>query len=811
MIRNYLKIAFRNLMKYKFISFINLFGLTIGLTCCFLILTYILHELSYDKFQPNADKVYRVTRSFNNAQTGTVSLNLSTVAPPFGPLLQNDFKEIEDMTRVLPNGTAAIKYEDKMFNEKNVFFADDKFFNFFKVNTLKGNPKKALSDPYSVMLTDEVAKKYFGNEEPMNKVIRINLGNYFDFKITGIYKPFPSNTHFHPDILISFNTLNDTLVYGAENLRTNYGNNSFFTYIRLPENYNPKNLVAQFPAFIDRHMTGQSAPGFKPSQGTALSLQKLTDIHLRSHTDYEAEENGDIKRVWIFSAIALFILLIACINYMNLSTARSVLRAKEIGIRKVVGAQRKEIINQFLSESVLISWIAMLLAFILTALLLPWLNKISDLQLSVNTLLRWQIVLPILIVPFIVGIVSGIYPALFMSSFIPVKVLKGFLKVGEGNISFRKVLVVFQFAISIILIICTAIVFNQMRYMQTKSLGFNKEHIVTLPYTFTSTDQYDAFRTELLSNSNIVNAARSSRIPTGRLLDAMGARVSSGDTLAPIPADIKFVSSDQDFVPTYGIRVVAGRGFSRDFTTDTSAFLINEAAAKVLGFKSNDDAVGKDFGYGNRKGKLIGVFNDFHFESLHQKIVPLVLLVPKNANNYGRISIKITGSNISAALSHIENAWKKYLPETPYQYTFLDENFEKLYQAEERQKTLLTIFACLAIFIACLGLFGLSAFAITQRIKEIGIRKVLGASVTNIVTLLSTDFLKLVAVAAVIAFPLAWYAMSKWLQDFAYRINIPWWVFLFAGIIAAIIAFVTISLQAIKAAVSNPVKSLRTE
>jgi putative ABC transport system permease protein len=809
MIRNYLKIAFRNLTKYKFISFINVFGLTIGLTCCLLILAFILHELSYDKYQPNKDRVYRVTRSFFNPETGALNLNLSTVAPPFGPLLQNDFKEIEDMTRVLQNGNTAVRYDDKMLTEPNVFFADDRFFDFFKVAILKGNPRTALSGPYSVMMTDETAKKYFGDQDPINKIIKINLGNYFDFKVTGIYKRFPSNTHFHPDVMLSFNTLNDTLVYGAENLRTNFGNNSFFTYIRLPKNYNPNKLIAQFPAFLDRRMTGRSQ--YKPSQGTSLSLQRLTDIHLTSHTDYEAEENGDIKRVYIFSAIALFILLIACINYMNLSTARSTLRAREIGIRKTVGAQRKEIMVQFLSESVLVSWIAMLLAFGLSWILLPWLNKISAQNLDISILLKWQIIIPILLVPFVVGIVSGLYPAIFMSSFQPVKVLKGLLRTGGGNISFRKVLVTLQFAISIILIICTAIVFSQMRYMQNKSLGFDREHIVTLPYASELSDKYDAFRTELLENSNIKSAGHSSRIPTGRLLDAMGSRIMRGDSLAPVTADIKYVVSDQDFISTYGVKVVAGRGFSRDFSTDTSAFLINESAVKVLGFKTNEDAIGKDFGYGNRKGKLIGVFNDFHFESMHQKIVPLVLLVPRNANNYGRISIKISGANIPSALSHIENTWKKFLPETPYQFAFLDENFARLYRAEERQKTLFTTFACLAIFIACLGLFGLSAFAISQRIKEIGIRKVLGANITTIVALLSKDFLRLVVLSAIIAFPVAWYFMSKWLQDFAYRISMPWWVFVIAGIVAALIALITISFQAIKAAVANPVKSLRTE
>jgi len=496
---------------------------------------------------------------------------------------------------------------------------------------------------------------------------------------------------------------------------------------------------------------------------------------------------------------------------MNLSTARSTLRAREIGIRKVVGAQRKEIMLQFLSESVLISWVAMLLSIGITWLAIPWLNKLSGQELSINTLLKWQVIIPLVFIPFLVGIVSGIYPALFMSSFQPVKTLKGLLKIGGTNISFRKGLVTLQFAISIVLIISTAIVFSQMRYMQNKSLGFDKEHIVTLPYATELSDRYDAFRTELLSNANIRNVGRSSRIPTGRLLDAMGASMASGDTLAPVTAPIKFVMADYDFVPTYGVKVVAGRGFSRDFGTDTGSFLINEAAARVLGFKTNEEVVGKNFGYGNRRGKLIGVFNDFHFESMHQKIVPLVLLMPRTPNNYGRISVKVSGSGTASALARIEQSWKKFLPETPYQYNFLDENFERLYQAESRQKTLFTIFACLAIFIACLGLFGLSAFAISQRIKEIGIRKVLGANVSTIVSLLSKDFLKLVGIAAVFAFPIAWYAMNQWLQDFAYRITIQWWIFLLAGVVAAAVALFTISFQAIKAALANPVKSLRTE
>ena len=797
-------------MKYKFISFINLFGLMVGLTCCLLITTYILNELSYDRYNKNADNIYRITRTFYNGN-GEATLNLSTISPPFGYYLPTDFPEIQKMTRLLNFGTVPLRYKDKLINEKDVYFADENLFDVFTVDVLKGNPKTALTDPFSVMLTEDEAKKYFGNEDPINKVIRAN--NQFDVKVTGIYKPFPSNAHMHPNMLVSFNTLKDSAVYGEQNLRTNWGNNSFFTYIMLPKGYNIQNMKARFPAFLDKHMTEEYGPN-KPSKSTSLDLQKLTDIHLYSHTDYEAEPNGDISRVWIFGAIALFILLIACVNYMNLSTARSALRAREIGIRKVIGARRKEIIFQFLSESVLLCWVAIIIAGVLTYVMLPWLNKVSGQQLSFDILLKWQVIIPLLITPFIVGILSGIYPSLFMSSFQPVKTLKGLFNAHGSSINFRKVLVVFQFGISIALIITTMIVFQQLRYMQQASLGYDKEHILTLPYYPALNDQYESFRNTLLRNSNIKDVGRSSRIPTGRLLDGQGAQAPGNDSMVPVKADIRYVAADYDFIPTYGVHIVAGRNFSRDYGTDTASFILNEAAIRAVGWKSPQEAVGKNFKYGGQMGHIVGVTNDFHFESLHQTIAPLILVMPtpaQAANSYGYLSIKISGGNIPSALATIKDTWQKFLPELPYQYTFLDENFAKLYEAEQRQGTIFIIFACLAIFIACLGLFGLSAFSITQRVKEIGVRKVLGANVSTIVALLSKDFLKLVLIAAIISFPIAWYAMHNWLQDFAYRINIQWWVFVVAGILAALIALITVSFQAIKAALANPVKSLRTE
>jgi putative ABC transport system permease protein len=810
MIGNYLKIAWRNLTKHKFISFINLFGLTLGLTCCLLILTYILNEVSYDKYNKDADRIYRVTRTFYNGN-GDVSLTLSTVAPPFGYYLPTDFPEIEKMTRLTNSGTIPFRYKDKLINEENVYFADENLSDVFTVKVLKGNSKSALKDPFCVMLTEETAKKYFGDEDPINKVLRAN--NQFDLKVTGVYEAFPSNAHMHPNVLVSFNTLKDSVVYGEKNLRTNWGNNSFLTYIKLPVKYDIERMKSRFPAFLDKRMMGENGPNL-PSKSTKLDLQKLTDIHLYSHTDYETEANGDIKRVYIFSAIALFILLIACINYMNLSTARAALRAREIGIRKVVGARKKELILQFLSESLLITWAATFIALVLLFLFLPWLNKISSENLSIEQLLKWQVLVPLLVSPFAVGILAGVYPAVFMSSFMPVKTLKGLFKIQGSNISFRKVLVVTQFAISIILIIATIVVTQQLRYMQHTALGYDKEHLVTLPYYAQLNNQYESFRNSLLQNSAVKELGRSSRIPTGRLLDDMGASAPGADSMVPVTAEIRYVAADYDFIPTYGIHMIAGRNFSRDYGTDTSNFIINEAAVKAVGWKTAEQAVGKNFKYGFISGHIIGVMNDFHFESLHQEIKPMILIMPNpkpSQSFYDNISVKIAGNNIPAALTALQQAWQKYLPDLPYKYTFLDDNFSKLYESEERQGTIFSAFAGIAIFIACLGLLGLSAFAISQRVKEIGIRKVLGANVSTIVNLLSTDFLKLVGISAILAFPIAWYLMHKWLQDFAYRIKIQWWVFVAAAIIAAIVAFLTISLQTVKAASANPVKNLRTE
>jgi putative ABC transport system permease protein len=811
MIKNYLRSAWRNIARHKFISFINISGLTIGITCCLLILLYIINELSYDKFNTNADRTYRVTRIFYS-KDGSENLHLSSIAPPFGPLLKVAFPDIEKVTRVLPNGTTVFRYKNKLFNEQNGFFADENFFNVFSVNITEGDKKTALNDPYTVIITPEIARKYFGNEDPINKTVILDNTKH-EFKVTGVFEPFPSNSHMHPNMLMSFNTLKDSIIYGEKQLETNYGNNSFYTYLLLPKNYNSKMISGQLNNFLDKyvHMPGMP-PNVKTSQATKLTMQKLTDIHLKSHLDDEIEPEGSITRVYIFSIIAVFILLIACINYMNLSTARSALRAKEIGVRKVIGAQRKEIIRQFLGESVLVTWLALILAMVLTWLLLPYINSLAHLNLAFSSLFRWDILIGILCLPFFIGLLSGIYPAIFMSSFKPVQVLKGVLKVGSGGISFRKVLVVVQFSISIILIVATTVVFQQLSYIENKSLGFNKDHILVTTYSGTLTKQFESFKQELLKNPAIKSVGRSSRIPSGRLLDDQGAQVIEGGKSVPTNIELKYITTDFGFMDTYGMKLAAGRNFSKDYITDTASYVINETAVQQLGWKTAQNAIGKDMTYGNTKGKVIGVVHDFHFESLHQAIIPMIFwLPPPSSSYYNSISIKVNGNNVQSAINTMRDTWHQYVPTVPFDYTFLDDRFHKLYDAEQQESKLFTIFSCLAIFIACLGLFGLSAFTISQRVKEIGVRKVLGASVPQIVVELSKDFMTLVIIAALLALPLAGWLMHNWLKNFASRIDLSVWVFLGAGIMAFIIAFVTISMQTVKAANVNPVKSLRSE
>jgi putative ABC transport system permease protein len=812
MLRHYITVTLRNLFKHKLISAINLFGLTIGLTCCLLILAYILHETSYDRTPPNASRIYRVTRDFYNPD-GAATLQLAAVAPVVGPLLQNDFPQIEKLSRMTLFSPVTVRHEDRILTEDSLFFCESAFLDLFGVRMLSGDARTALQEPRSVILEQSAARKYFGRQDPMNQELKIN--GDIACKVTGVYQGLPENAHLHPAVLVSFSTLNDSTIYGERNLRTSWSNNAFFTYLQLPAGYDARQLEAQLPAFLDRHMPQKkrATDYVRPSKMTRLELQPLTDVHLHSNRADELEANGDINRVYIFGIIALFVLLIACINYMNLSTARAALRAKEVGVRKVVGAQRSEIILQFLGESVLITAVATVLAVGCTVLALPWLSRLAGTALPPQLLWQPPVLLGLLVLPLVVGVVSGLYPALFMSSFQPQQILKGFLKV-SGGLTFRRALVVVQFVVSIGLLVSTAVVALQLRYLQQAPLGYQREQIVTLAYPQGLNPQYEAFRHALLQQAGVQALGRSSRIPTGRLLDASDAAAAIGDSLRPTSANVKYVSIDEHFLPTYGIKLAAGRNFDpQAFPTDTMGFILNATTVRMIGWKSPAEAVGQEFRYGGVLGRVLGVTEDFHFESLHQPIVPMVMFLSTVTSraSYNDLSVKLAGANVPAALQHLERTWKQFLPDQPFTYTFLDDNYAKLYQGEQRQSTLFAIFAGIAIFIACLGLFGLSSFAITQRVKEIGIRKVLGASTAAIVLLLSSDFMKLVAVAALLAFPVSWYVMHGWLQDFAYRIDIPWWIFPLAGLAAALIALATIVSQTVSVARANPVKSLRTE
>lgn len=815
MLSNYFKIALRNLSRNKGFSFINLFGLTIGITCCLLIGLYIANELSFDKYHANADRIWRVSRKFTN-KDGSMQLHLGHLAPPFAPLLKNDFPDIEEATRLF-SYTATFRHGDQLYIEDQFYATEPNFLKIFDVPLIAGDPGTALNDPLTMILSESTAKKYFGedymNQSPVGQTMKFD--SRADFKITGIYKDFPYNSHMHPDILASFATMRDTNFYGEEQLRTNFGNNSFSTYLLLPKNYPADKLEDQFPAFIDKHMDGYYGDATKSSTRTSLHLMPLTDIHLRGHLDTEFEANGDIKRVWIFSIIAVFVLLIACINYMNLSTARSATRAREIGVRKVVGAARKEIAGQFLSESVLLAVAATFLGVGLTFVALPFVNKVIGQQLQIQS--SWLAIIPLVILGLAVltGIMAGAYPAFFLSSLSPLKTLKS----SKGNLStgsslLRKTLVVSQFAISAALIIAVLVVFRQLSFMQNKELGLNKDHVIAMNFYSSLAPQYDAFRNQILSNSSIKNITRSTRIPSGRLLDSFGsAKVQlESDSLDQSGVDLKFVTIDHRFVPTYGLEVVAGRNYREDQGADRfESFILNEAAVRKIGWKSNEDAVGKRIQYGGRSAHLIGVLKDFNFESLHEDILPMIVFIPRDSTFFNFISLQLDGNRTAEAIAHMKSTWQKFLPNQPFDYHFIDEDYGQLYEAEQRQGRVFIGFAILAILIACLGLFGLAAFVAQQRVKEIGVRRVLGATTVGIVGLLSKDFLRLVFIALVIATPLAWWLMHKWLGNFAYRINISWWIFAVAAVLAIVIAFLTISAQSLKAALANPVESLRSE
>lgn len=816
MFKNYLKIAFRNILKHKVYSLINILGLAIGMACSILILLWVRDELSYDRFHANAESIYRVTREWKN-QDGETSLHLARVAPPIGPLLKNDFPSIvEDVVRIRADYNTLLKLDDRTFVEDNFFWAEANVFDIFSFPFLKGDPATALKEPNSVVLTEAMAQKYFpkestiGETDPLGKTI--NYEGEADLKVTGVVQNIPQNSHFKFDFLGSFITLEN--FFGKEFMASNWGRNNYLTYLLLPEGFSPDVLREQIPGFLDKHIsqlvineTGQP-PANKPSRTNQLHLQKLTDIHLHSHLTTEIEQNGDIVNVYLFSAIAFFILLIACINFMNLATARSAKRAREIGMRKVLGAYRKQLIGQFLGESLLIAALALIIAVSVVEAVLPYFNDFVGKNLSLSIWQNPEMILGLIAITLFVGLVSGSYPAFLLSSFRPVRVLKGEDK-SSGKSAFRRVLVVSQFTISIALIISMGIVYHQLDFLRHKKLGFNKEQVVILQASGDMQENFETIRSRLMQNSSILNVSASRLIPSNKLLNSWGGQVLDGEETVPLTFRLAVVEVNYDFFQTYEMPLLAGRDFSREYATDDSAaFVLNRAAVEKLGW-TVEEAVNKSMIYGERNGRVIGVVEDVHFESLHNKIVPIIYLI-NGAGSY-QFALRLSGQDIPASLAFIKNIWTEYQPDYPFEYRFLDEQLGALYDSEENLGKIFGIFSLLAVVIACLGLYGLAAFSAEQRTKEIGIRKALGASVKNLVGLLSKEFLKLVIIANIIAWPVAWYAMNRWLENFAYRINIAWWVFILAGTLALAIALLTVAYQAIKAAVANPVKSLRYE
>jgi putative ABC transport system permease protein len=810
MFKNYFKIALRNLTRFKIYSFINIAGLAVGMACSILIILFVLDELNYDRFHKNSDRIYRLSREWFN-QDGTSSLHLARVAPPIGPLLKNDFPNaIEEMTRIIYDWETLVKVDDKSFIEEGFFWAEENFFKVFSFKLLKGNTSTALSEPYSCVITESTAKKYFGDENPVGKTIL--YGGEDNFKVTGVVEDIPKNSHFKFDLLGSFITLNDYI--GIENLTRNWGSNNYVTYLLLPKNFPVIELEKQIPGFLDKHIsqlvideTG-NPPAVQPSKVNKLHLWKLTDIHLHSQLTTELEENGNINDVYIFSITALLILLIAYINFMNLATARSAKRAREIGMRKVLGAYKRQLMLQFIGESLIISFIALFFAIVIVEAALPFFNNFIDKQLSLNYFGNPTIILGLVGLTLLVGLISGSYPAFLLSSFNTIKVLKGNNSSSRKS-TFRTVLVVSQFTISIALIICMGIVYSQMEYFRSKDLGYDKSRIVLLPSSDEIKTNIESVKSQLYENPKILNITSSRLVPSNMLLNSWGGQIVSDDKAEPLTFRLAVDEVDHDFIKTYNLQIIAGRDFSREFgTDDTSAFILNEAAVKQLSWNPLE-AIGKRMNYGNRSGEIIGVVNNFHFESLHNKIVPVIFLLSKTGNN--QFSVKISGNDITRTIEFLKKKWSQFRPDYPFEYKFLEDQLDELYTSEKTLGDIFGIFSMLAVIIACLGLFGLASFAAEQRTKEIGIRKVLGATVSGIVVLFSIEFLKLVIISNLIAWSLAYYAMNSWLEDFAYKTDMSIWIFILSGLVAILIALLTVSFQAMKTGFSNPVKSLRYE
>jgi putative ABC transport system permease protein len=810
MISSYIKIALRNLVRFKAYSAINITGLAIGMACCILILLYVFDELSYDRFHENSNRIYRIAV---NGALGDNSFNAAVTAPPMRNALLQDYPEVKAVTRFNSFGFPVLRYGDKVFSEEKFYWVDSTFFDVFTVEFVKGNPKTALTQPESVVLTERMSKKYFGDEDPVGKLI--NSDNRRDYKITGVVKEFPENSHLHFDFLASMSSYAFVDQQG-------WLNNNFYTYLLLQEGFPAEQFEAKLPGIVEKYVRPVierflNTPWEELEKRGAkyeYILQPLTDIHLHSNLTAEIEPNSDIAYVYIFSLIAAGILFIACINFTNLATARSANRLKEIGVRKTLGSSRKQLIKQFLTESVLMTTIAVFLSLIVIEIAIPFFGDLVNKELNLDYFSNIYSIPLLILFIIIVGTLAGAYPALYLSSFNPARVLKKETGQSGRNPWLRNTLVVMQFAVSITLFIGTIIVYNQLDYISNKKLGFNKDQVIVIKKTDDIAIQrpriIESFINDLKSLPGIVDASNSNAI-FGENFGNTPYKIYGGNENKLMT----IMFADHNFGSVYGIEMAQGRYYSKEFGTDTSSIVLNESAAREFGI--SDDLIGKQIVQAHGEDEVpyvysvIGIMKDFHFQTLHQKIQPMIihLYFP---NGFGRnVSVKVNAAGINNRLEEIENVWHKYAGNQSFEYVFFDEEFAKAYEAEKRTSIIVTVFSILAILIACLGLLGLAAFTTEQRTKEVGIRKILGASVPGIVVLLLKDFAKWVLISNIIAWPIAYFALNKWLEDFAYRIDINLWVFASASIAAMLIAIFTVSYQSIRAATANPVKSLRYE
>lgn len=793
MLKNYLKIAFRNLWKHKVFSLINIMGLTVGMSACLLISMYVNFELTYDAFHSKADRIYRLV---TDVKTPSETINAGITSWAFGPTIKQDFPEVEAYTR-LNGGSFLVRKGNIKFQEEATVFADSSLFRVFDFKLIQGDPKTALKEPLSLVFTEKAARKYFGDADPLGQTLLLS-GEGLPAKVTGVMKDIPENSLIKGDMFVSMSTMTQRFNRGIDE---QWGNFGATTYLLLKPGTDSKSLEKKLPAYLERR-AGKLMRESKMFY--TLFLEPLLSVHLSSERD--VAEKGSMNNVYVFSVVAVFILLIACINFVNLTTARSAERAKEVGIRKVVGAARTLLARQFVSESVMLCLIAFVFSILLSAVLIPLFNNLAGKIITTGIFSNPAFPALMLLAAILIGILAGIYPALVLSSFEPVTVLKGRFTTSVRGILLRKGLVTVQFAISIALIIATMVVYIQMNYMRNRDLGFSKDQMLVV--NTEGDPKREAFKQSLNGLAGVKSTAASSSVPGSSNPGAYSEIENKSGDLQIANLDLYFV--DFDYIPVFGLKMAAGRPFSRDFGTDTTqAMVINEAAAKLFGYSKPEETIGRRFKQWGREGKIVGVIKNFHFRSLQETIKPLTMRIEPGGSQL--VSVKIDGARLKETVAAVEEKWKVAMPDRPFSYYFMDEFFDRQYRTEERFEKLFFNFAILAIFISCLGLLGLASYSTMQRTKEIGVRKVMGASISSIVGLLSKDFLKLVLIAFVIASPIAYFGMDRWLQNFAYRTDIYWWIFAIAAILSTGIAFITVSFQSIKAAVMNPVKSLRTE